>query len=242
MRSNGAEPYLIACGVHGGAGGATAEVGGENCARGVTGHTAEGGAWDSSARAPGRSYGHRELEGRWGSAPSTSTTWTGSWYAQVTDLLRRYHSSKLGSIYRRLHMTVHRISLSRIRVQHRACSRQANTRSSQPRRLVVLVPSANGTDAAVGGPCRPRNWRARPLARVLWQADAAAWYGRARARASRPRAAVPAAAAGAQSALRTPPTPPRAAPPSAAAAVAVRVAQSRCTCVREAFTGGSERA
>ena len=36
VRSNGAEPYLIACGVHGGASAATEEVGGENCARGAT--------------------------------------------------------------------------------------------------------------------------------------------------------------------------------------------------------------
>ena len=63
-------------------------------------------------------------------------------------------------------------------------------------------------------------------------------YGSARARALRPRAAVPSAAAGARSAPSTPPTPPRAAPSSAAAAVAVPAAQSRCTCVHGAFTDG----
>ena len=46
MRSNGANPYLIARGVHGCAGGATGEVGGENCARGAT---AEGRVGRSSA-------------------------------------------------------------------------------------------------------------------------------------------------------------------------------------------------
>ena len=33
-RSNGAEPYLITCGMHSGAGGATAKIDGINCARG----------------------------------------------------------------------------------------------------------------------------------------------------------------------------------------------------------------
>ena len=49
MRSNGAEPYLIACGVHGGAGGATAEVGGENCARGATAEGRMGGRQQRTA-------------------------------------------------------------------------------------------------------------------------------------------------------------------------------------------------
>ena len=43
VRSNGAEPYLIACGVHGAAGDATTEVGGENCARGGTAGGCAGG-------------------------------------------------------------------------------------------------------------------------------------------------------------------------------------------------------
>jgi hypothetical protein len=49
VRSNGAEPYLIACGVHGGAGGATAEVGGENCARGATAEGRVGGRQQRTA-------------------------------------------------------------------------------------------------------------------------------------------------------------------------------------------------
>ena len=43
-RSNGTKPYLSACGVHDGAGGAPAEVGGDNCALGGTaGGRARGG-------------------------------------------------------------------------------------------------------------------------------------------------------------------------------------------------------
>ena len=43
VRSNGAEPYLIACGVHGGASGAKSEVVGENCARRATAEGRMGG-------------------------------------------------------------------------------------------------------------------------------------------------------------------------------------------------------
>ena len=65
--------------------------------------------------------------------------------------------------------------------------------------------------------------------------------GRARARALRPRTAIPAAAAGAPSAPSKPPTPPLTAPPSAHSAIAVRAVQGRCTCVREAFIAGHSR-
>ena len=56
VRSNGAEPYLIACGVHGGASAATEEVGGENCARGAT---AEGRVGGRQQRTPWRQVGRR---------------------------------------------------------------------------------------------------------------------------------------------------------------------------------------
>ena len=42
-RSNGKMPYLCVCGLHGGAGGATTEVGGENCAAGGAAGRAQGG-------------------------------------------------------------------------------------------------------------------------------------------------------------------------------------------------------
>ena len=47
-RSNGNKPYLIARGVNGGAGGATAKVSGVNCARGGT---QPEGAWEAVSRA-----------------------------------------------------------------------------------------------------------------------------------------------------------------------------------------------
>ena len=49
-RSNGTEPYLIACGMHGGAGCATADVDGINCARGGTAGGRAGGGQYSVAR------------------------------------------------------------------------------------------------------------------------------------------------------------------------------------------------
>jgi hypothetical protein len=53
-RSNGNEPCLIARGVHGGAGGATARVSGKNCARGgIAGGRAGGGQHSVARRGAG---------------------------------------------------------------------------------------------------------------------------------------------------------------------------------------------
>ena len=67
VRSNGTEPYLIACGVHGGAGAATEEVGGENCARGATAEGRVGGRQQRTAwrHVGGRASSRARSNGNW---------------------------------------------------------------------------------------------------------------------------------------------------------------------------------
>ena len=64
-RSNGTEPYLITCGMHGGAGGATADVSCKNCARGGTaGGRAGGGQHSVSIALQGEAWACGRDQGR----------------------------------------------------------------------------------------------------------------------------------------------------------------------------------
>ena len=136
--------------------------------------------------------------------------------------------------YSRIHTTIFRTRPFRTR----ATTRGTETRARRPLRPRYSQRPPPGRARPAGRrPGAPRGFshHRTHLGRTGPPGDP---YGRARERASRPRAAAPPAAGSASSSPSTPPTLTRPAPPSAAAAVAVPAAQSRCTCFSEAFTAG----